>query len=224
MDATSTPFNDEDERRARHLSVCQELIDLGLKLARAAAQRALDSAGAEPGERATKRSKASATSSEPADEQNAARAPDPALAFTRLSRCLQQSVTLEARIAADAFRAPASRAPVSRKAAEASANTARFDAETLELVHVVNRVAVSDGLHRLTEDHPDRWSLYYTIEETVEKSLADYPDDPLCTHFARTCAIFGLTPNLTGFPDHLIECLSPAPLSAAASTSDSPDG
>ncbi len=200
---------EEAERRQRHLSVCQEIIDLGMKLTRAAAQRALDAAE----EEAQPHARPASTTAEAPNPNHRPR--DPNLTFSRLSRGVLQAVTLEAQIAAGAF----NRAAVPRLAA--STGTAEQDARVQQLCAVVNRGLVTQGLHRLTETHPDRWSLGEAIEDAVDDSLAGYPDDPLSAHFTRACQALDLTATLEGFPDYLVEALrSETP----ASNWPTPDG
>ncbi len=123
------------------------------------------------------------------------KSPDPNLAFTRHAHAVREAVKLEqATLAGAAFRTP----------------TPRHQGPNVEhLTEVINHGVITEGLHRLTENHPDQWNLHDTIEETAAETLAAHPEDPLPAHFARACQALGLTPTLTGFPDHLIEALSP---------------
>ena len=102
---TPIAIQSQEERTARQLSACQELAELGMQLARIAAQKALRDwqaeEAAQPGEtpRATTRSA------------------DPSLTFVRLSLAVRQAITLEAQIAAgpEAFLRPASRSAPPRR-------------------------------------------------------------------------------------------------------------
>ena len=186
---------DEEERRQRHLSVCQEIIELGMQLTRATAQRALQAAEEDP------------PHPTPANTADCAPNPtqkprDPNLAFTRISRIVLQAVTLEAQIAAGAF----------NRATAPRAQAAQAEAELLGICAYVNRSTVIQGLERLAETHPDRASLHDAIEDAVDESLADHPEDRLPAHFARACAALGLTPSTQGFPEDLVEALATSPV------------
>ena len=191
--------NEEAERRQRHLSVCQEVMDLSMKLTRVAARRALDAADDE--------AQARAANPDPTPEplQPTPKTRDLNLAFTRVSRIALQAVTLEARIAAGAFnRAGASRAP-------ADVSTQEEDARIHSLCAALDRDLVVHGLERLTETHPDRQALRQSAEDALDDSLADHPEEPLSAHFARVCQALNLTPTVEGFPDYLVEALHPEP-------------
>ncbi len=174
-----------------------------MQLTRAAATRALAAAAeaeaAHPTPASTHPTTPDAASPTP-------RTPDPNLAFTRLACAVRQAVKLESQIAAGAFaRAPAAACP-------------QHNLE--DLTRAADHGLVSDALHRLTENHPDRWDLRETLDEAIEDTLATYPEDLLSTHFVRACHTLGLTPSLTGFPDFLVETLHPLP----TSWPPSPDG
>ncbi len=129
-----------------------------MMLTRAAAQRALEAA-----EHPTQ---------EPAQTPNTPQSPprDPNLPFARTSRIVLRAVALSAQIAAGAF----NRAPPGR----ATASGTQSDAELHNLHQVVNRDLVMQGLERLTETHPNRQALQDTIEDAVDDTLADHPEDP----------------------------------------------
>jgi hypothetical protein len=95
-------FSDEAmaARAARHVLVLQELIEIGLNAARVAGQRVADQpAAAEP-------------AAPPAGTG------DPQLALTRITRCVRQTVALEAKIAMD-YRGWAAQSEAERAAAAA---------------------------------------------------------------------------------------------------------
>ncbi len=117
------PAETEDERKARHLRMARELAELGMTLARAAANQALlawreaPSAAAEPPTLAGSRPRASAPDESAPDIQaNETHGAEPAagirprpdhtLAFARLSRAVRQTIALEARIAAGDIASP----------------------------------------------------------------------------------------------------------------------
>ncbi len=185
---TSPQQTEEAERRARHLSVCQELIDLGLKLARAAAQRALDA-------------HEQSQPDHPADTQNQTQARDPNLAFTRLSASVRHAVALEARIAGNAFARPAP-AP----------HPGTTPDEALEdLLTAADHGALSSALTRLTDHREDRWQLQETLADIIEDTLTTFPDDPLPTHFARACLALNIQPDLTMLPPDLASLVASSP-------------
>ncbi len=165
-----------------------------MQLTRAAATRALAAAEAE----AAHPTPASTHPATPDAASPIPRTPDPNLAFARLASAVRQAVKLEAQIAAGVFtRAPAA--------------TAHPELDVAALNRAADHGLLSSGLRRLTETHPDRYALHETIQDTIEETLADHPEDPLPTHFARACQILGLTPDFSSFPDHLVEFLHPAP-------------
>ncbi len=189
LNAISPQTAAEDaDRRANHLAVCQEIIDLGMMLTRAAAQRALEAA-----EHPTQ---------EPAQTPNTPQSPprDPNLPFARTSRIVLRAVALSAQIAAGAF----NRAPPGR----ATASGTQSDAELHNLHQVVNRDLVMQGLERLTETHPNRQALQDTIEDAVDDTLADHPEDPP-PPTSPAPAKSAASPDLILLPDHLAESLAP---------------
>ena len=92
------------ERRERHLGMLRELGEIGMKLARAVGQKAVERMEAvEPAEAPDQAGPAEAASAQAASTEPAAPAqkpgPDLALVFARLSLAVRQTVALEARIA-----------------------------------------------------------------------------------------------------------------------------
>ncbi len=85
---STRPTADElpEDRTARHLQLCRRLADLALALAEHAAAELLS---------------APDPALEPSPEAPR-RAAEPALTFTRMARCVRETVALEARIAAQA--------------------------------------------------------------------------------------------------------------------------
>jgi len=102
----------EEERRARHLRMARELAELGMALARAAANQALlawreaPSVAAEPPAPDTTPADTSARNQAAEPAAGARPRPDHALAFARLSRAVRQTIALEARIAAGDLASP----------------------------------------------------------------------------------------------------------------------
>ena len=103
MNAISPPqrHQDEAERAGHQLTVCRELADLAMELARAAARRTLQAWQAQE-------------EAEPANADKAAgparRGPNPGLLFLRFSSAVRQAIALENRIAAGAAPVRAKRA------------------------------------------------------------------------------------------------------------------
>ncbi len=213
LNAISPQTHISEARRERHLAVCQEIIELGMKLTRSAARRALE-ADEDEAQRRADAANTAPTRPEPAPPNP--RASDPSLTFHRISRTVLHAVAIETEIANGTFRAPAFSASTSR----ALADDDQAEARLKDLCAAANRGVVADGLRRLAEHRPDRWALHDAIEDTVEESFADHPDDALPAHFARACQTLGLAPTLEGFPEDLIEALSPE----TAETWPTPDG
>ncbi len=187
LNATTPPCPDEAQRRTRHLSVCQELIDLGMKLARAAAERALYAH-----EQATAASTQASQTPPPRD---------PDLTFSRLAAGVRQAVTLEARLASNAF---------ARLATAAAPDTASTDRKLAEFRGALDRGTLEDALTHLTDDHADSWQLQQTFGDIIEDTLSAFPDDALSAHFARACLALGIAPDLASLPPDLGALLEPA--------------
>ena len=145
------PGTDAAERTARHLRMCQELAELGMELARAAAARALR-------DWATPATPAASPDENPAPEPTpqaaAAKTLDPGLLFARLSRAVRQSIALEARIAADAL--------VSHRHTHRSPNDPR-------------REILRRALHQASAGHPDHAELRRDTDERLDHELAIDP-------------------------------------------------
>ncbi len=92
---TATTPDEPAERRARHLRQCQELAEIGMELARAAAREALR-------ELETPIEHRMPGMAAPPECPT----PEPGILFTRLSRAVRQAILLEARIAAGAYDRP----------------------------------------------------------------------------------------------------------------------
>ncbi len=187
LNATTLPCPDEAaQRRTRHLSVCQELIDIGMKLARAAAERALDS---------HEQAKAANTPHTPPVR-------DPDLTFNRHAAGVRQAVALEARVANNAFARP-----VAAAAAQDSAST---DHKLQQFRSALDRGTLEDALTQLTDDHAESWQLQETFGDIIEDTLSAFPDDPLSAHFARACLALDIEPDLASLPPDLAALLEPA--------------
>ena len=192
------------ECRTRHRYVCQELIDLGMKLARRAAQRALDE-----DDDAQAAQNQAAHNTRPPNTAPTPSARDPNLAFTRLSCSVRLAVTLEARIVNNFFaRAPATRAPAS------SANAGPADAQArsqnlANLQAAADHGILSSALGGMMANRDDRWQLQETFDDIIEDTLSAFPDDSLPAHFARACRALDIEPDLAALPPDLAEFLAP---------------
>ncbi len=182
---TDIPQPDEAERRARHLAVCQELIDLGMVLARNAAQRAVDA-----------HEEAQTT---PTQETQQPR--DPNLAFTRLAACVRHAVALEARIASNAFARPA----------PASGHDTGPGLDLAEIYDVLQRETLNKALIHLTAEREDRWDLQQTFHDIIDDTFTAFPADPLLAHFTRACVALDIAPDIAALPPGLAGELAPAP-------------
>ncbi len=118
--------------------MCQELADLGMQLARAAAKRALHEA------------------EQPADQPRR-KTPDPNLAFTRVSREVRQIIALEIRLTAGPA---ATRARPSQPRASAPKTTSPAKLQPPSPAYTDDRrEALHQAFEYLTREHPKRDSL-----------------------------------------------------------------
>ena len=159
------PDNDA-ERRTRHLCVCQELIELGMTLARAAAEHALQDMAAPPPSQTIPGSAAAALAE--ADARLRHRAPDYGLVFARISRAVRQTVALEAHIAAAR---PTPAAPDPRRA------------------------RLGAALRQATAIHPNRTALRREAVERLDCALAADPTAaiPIDDMLKAICQALGVT-------------------------------
>ncbi len=86
-----------EQRTARNLTTCQELIDLGMMLARAAAERAVSDIHTAPP--LCPPTYSMAAEIERAEARARANEPDYCQAFTQISRSVRQTILLETRLA-----------------------------------------------------------------------------------------------------------------------------
>ena len=173
-------------RTARHLCLLEELAELGMELARAAAQQALAEWNRPP---------QNATAS-PAPETAASRGArpgprlDPGLTFARVSRAVRQTIALEARIAAGDIgpgrrwwpnRLPADpRLPVIRRVLHAAAEAETDGAARRDL-----RRQIDERLDDLPEADPDG-------ELAVDEIIASI------------CGALGISVDPARLPDELL--------------------
>ena len=143
-----SPAADAAERRTRHLTVCQELIALGMTLARAAAEHALQDMAAPPPTQTIPTSAAACVAD--AEARLRHHAPDYGLTFARIARTVRQTVALEAHIAEGRARAAAPADP--------------------------RRVRLAAALHAATATHPDRAELRRDAAERLDWALDADPD------------------------------------------------
>ena len=183
MNAISPPKRHPDaaERAGHQLTVCRELADLAMELARAAARRTLQAWQAQE-------------EAEPANADKAAaparRGPDPGLLFLRFSSAVRQAIALENRIAAGA-------APVRGKRASGPSLDAR-------------RATLHQLLEEATEDHPERNAVRRDIAERIEQEIAADPDGEthLNDMFGGLCATLGIDVAWNKLPDDSLEKLT----------------
>jgi hypothetical protein len=166
--------------------MCRDLADIAMELAQLAAARArvslaVDSPPAESG---------------PEPQAAATRRPppktiDPAVLFTRLSRSVQQTIALEARIAGDAPKA----GPASRK-------TLRADPRW-NIIREIIKIA--------TEKHPDRNEIRREAEARLNEELQADPDQTATTRQTLQTIIdeVGIEVDYNQLPNELLHPLVP---------------
>jgi len=188
------------ERTARQLSMCAELADLAMQLARVAAARALAN-WAEPEESppaaepqfAQSAEPPFAQTAEPLSAQPAAPHPpkqiDPATHFTRLAAVVRHCIALEARLAA---------------AGNASAPTAvRPSTRAATLIADPRRSRLREALCQVTKTHPNRVEVITEANSRLDEELLDDPDqtiDPPDILFAL-CDEFAIEIDFAQLPD-----------------------
>ena len=102
-------------------------------------------------------------------------------------------MALEAQIAADAF----------TRTRPQQTGHERSEENFQEIAEILERTALSKALEHMVQTHPNRWHLHPIINETLDRSVADHPDDPLATHVTRACEAIGIEPDLTCLPPFL---------------------
>jgi len=165
-----------DERTERHLAMCQEMAELGMKLVRAVSHKALRDW----------------TEEAPEPQAKAAKKPDPALTFSRLTGAVRQAIALEARIA----NPPQTQARRGREK--------KFDPRRATLKRLV---------HETTERKPDRNDLRKGAERTIEDHLADdfYDNTPMPDLFQIICKEAGIEPSQRALSDEMLDIAFPGP-------------
>jgi hypothetical protein len=161
-----------DERTARHLSICAELIDLGMTLARAAAARA------------TADWAAPATQPDTAAQPAAARKQsDPAVIFVRVTAAVRDIIKLEARLAAGLAQTaarPRSADPRRATLCDAFAHVTKRHPDRAELIRA-STARLDEYLASDPEKTLDVPTLLWTIcdELGIDIDLATLPDEYL---------------------------------------------
>jgi hypothetical protein len=198
--------DDDAERTKRQMRMCAELADLGMKLARGAAARALAD-WAEREEPATAEALSEPEIAAPTRLAAAAKPPravggavrastakptDPAVIFTRLAACVRDLIGLEVRLAAGPA-TPGGGATKSRGTSLAL----RADPRRADLHNVFRRI---------TEHHPDRTELLRETTARVDEDLANDPDRTLdlSNIFFSICEDFGIEVDLARLPDRFL--------------------
>ena len=150
MDATTHP--EATQPAASQLAFCNELIELGMQMARTAAAQAMREA----------------------EEQTAAMPPnrrrtrDPNLAFIRISREVRQLVAVAARLAAAPETARTAPKP---RATELPARNARATPSEPAL-HDDRRAALHTAADLVTQNHPRRDEVRATCTDLIEAEIA----------------------------------------------------
>ena len=189
---TPIAIQSQEERTARHLSACQELAELGMQLARIAAQKALRDWQAEeatrPGE------------TPPATTRSA----DPSLTFTRLSLAVRQAITLEAQIAAgpEAFLRPTARSAPRAAAPPDQGAQPHPDPRHALLTRVFDEAI---------KLHPRRAEIRRTIAGRIDHDLAldphgEYPAGVILPAISED---LGIEIDYTKMSDETLEALVP---------------
>jgi len=175
LNAISEP-PEPDERTQRHLAMCQEMAEIGMQLIRAVAHKAMQDW----------------TEEEPEPQAKAAKKPDPALTFTRISGAVRQAIALEARIA----QGPPTQARRGREK--------KFDPRRATLKRLV---------HETTERNPDRNDLRKGAQHTIEDHLADnaYDDTPMPDLFQSICKEAGIEISQKTLSDEMLDIAFPGP-------------
>jgi hypothetical protein len=164
----------DDERKARHLRMLRELAELAMELATLAAKHA--------------RAKAA----EPAPAKRPAGTTDPAVLFTRLSRSVQQSIALEARLAAGDTTA----------GRQARGRTVRSDPRRSPLR---NMVLI------FTKKHPDQNALQHESNEQIDCELTADPEQKvaLCDILETVCEDLDIKIDYNLLPNDLLRLALP---------------
>jgi hypothetical protein len=183
------PPETAEERTQRHLDMCRHMAEMAMDLAQAAAERAMQDWSDEE--------------ENPPDTQAkrpAARKPDPAQTFVRLTGVVRQSITLEIRIA----NPPQTQAR--RRGREK-----KFDPRRATLKRLV---------HETTERKPDRNDLRKGAERTIEDHLADdfYDNTPMPDLFQIICKEAGIEPSQRALSDEMLDNRLPRPLAGTQTT------
>ncbi len=181
MNDMPAPPETAEERTQRHLDMCRNMAEMAMDLAQAAAERAMQDWSDEE--------------ENPPDTQAkrpAARKPDPAQTFVRLTGVVRQSITLEIRI----VNPPQTQARRGREK--------KFDPRRATLKRLV---------HETTERKPDRNDLRKGAERTIEDHLADdfYDNTPMPDLFQIICKEAGIEPSQRALSDEMLDIAFPGP-------------
>ncbi len=192
------------QHRAENLAACLEMRDLGLKLARAAAARALA---------AHEQTQTPEAAPEPAtpNTAQAAKPTDPDLAFARHSRSVRQSVELWEKITNNSF----ARHPQSPR--QTWSESPDFDPDLDGILSddettpysEADRGNLYEAVANLSLISPAHEAIPETLNHTIEETLAAHPTDHLSTNFARICQAYNITPDRTRLQPHLESQLRP---------------
>ncbi len=171
------------QRTARHMSMCAELADLAMELARDAAARAR-TAMAEPETPAptAERPIEVPPAARPARPAAARKPPDPALVFVRLAKVVRDCMLLEAKLAAGM---PATPADTSERPADPR--------------HAI----LQDAFGHVTRHHPDRAALIRETSARLADHLAADPEQTIeiAELLYKICGELGIAIDLVTLPN-----------------------
>jgi len=164
-----------DPRAARHLAMLERLGEIGMAMAEAIGREALSEPGAEPG----------------VEPGEGTRSPaELAAVFTRIARCVRQTVALEARVAAgvQVRQAQACDEARERRRAEARKEQALRKRDVRDVIQIIIEDTASPVVQSSLRTHLDA-----RLEREAEDS--DLVHMPLGEAVARICRDLGLNPD-----------------------------
>jgi hypothetical protein len=179
-----------EARTVRHLAMLRELAEIGMALARAVGEQALQELAPQAGPLEAPQAARPATTPSRAE---------PATTFARLARAVRQTIALEARIAAGGI--PGARTPHALRPAP--------DARRQVIRRVLRQVAAADGI-----------PLDREIDERLGDELDADPDGaaPVEDVIAAICHDLGLPRGIARQPDEVLAMLGLADPSELAVT------
>jgi len=176
-----------EQRTARHLRMCEEMAELGMDLARAAARQAAREAAA------LEAAAQHPQSGLPTPAQTRPhKTTDPATLFTRLCSAVRQAIALEAKLAN--LPAPGRRSSLAAPP-----------------IDDPRRAILRQVFHHVTERNPNRQAIRRQTSERLDEELALDPEGN--THvgdlFTKICEDLAVEIDLATLPDALLDLLCP---------------